>query len=140
MERRSSTSARGLMLSRLSDSAADDDGDPPMGLATAAVGSNGPLWSTSTLLQLQCSEKDVDTSDTVRLRLPAVSTRLRVDGDEQHPPRSPASEPPSDTETDELLSLSMASLVCSAPSPSAVTTPSVGLGHCTKQREHEMAL
>lgn len=125
------------MLSRLSDSAADAGDDRPMSLATAAAaGSNGPLWSTSTLTLLHCSEKaDVDTSDTVRLRLPpAASTRLRVDGDEQHPPpRSPpASELPSDTE---LLSLSMASLVCSkpspSPSPSAVT---LSVGHCRKQR------
>ena len=97
------------MLSRLSDAAADGGDDRPMSLATAAAGWNGPLWSTSTLLHR--SERDVDASDAVRLMrlLPAVSTRLRVDGgDEQHPPRSPASELPSDAETDELLSLSMA--------------------------------
>lgn len=98
------------MLSRLSDAAADGGDDRPMSLATAAAaGWNGPLWSTSTLLLR--SERDVEASDAVRLRLAAVSTttRLRVDGgDEQHPPRSPASELPSDAETDELLSLSMA--------------------------------
>src|SRR6185436_9992156 len=86
VERRSSTSARGFMLSRLSDAAAEA-GDQPISLAMAEAGSNGPLWPTL----LHCSEKDaVDTSDAVRLRLPAASTRLRVDGDEQHPPRSPA--------------------------------------------------
>lgn len=117
VERRSSTSARGFMLSRLSDAAAEA-GDRSISLAMAAAGSNGPLWSTL----LHCSEKDVDTSETVRLRFPAVSTRLRVDGDEQHPPpprspAAPASELSSDTETDELLSLSMATcLAASSPS------------------------
>jgi hypothetical protein len=109
VDRRSSTSARGFMLSRLS-AASFDAGDRPISLAAAAPGSNGPLWST--LLHCSEKEKDVDTSETVRLRLPAASTRLRIDAD-RHPPCSPAvtSELSSDTETDGLP-LSMA-----APSP-----------------------
>jgi hypothetical protein len=109
----------------------------------AAVGSNGPLWSTL----LHCSEKDVDTSETVRLRFPAVSTRLRVDGDEQHPPpprspAAPASELSSDTETDELLSLSMATcLLPLAPSPSrAPLSLSLQFSTAQDKRNHETGL
>lgn len=123
VERRSSTSARGLMLSRLSDAAADGGDDRPMSLATAAAGWNGPLWSTSTLLHR--SERDVDASDAVRLRVDG--------GDEQHPPRSPASELPSDAETDELLSLSIWRLPL-------LSRSQLDDGTAHQTTEHEMAL
>jgi hypothetical protein len=141
VERRSSTSARGFMLSRLSDAAAEA-GDRSMSLAMAAAGSNGPLWSTL----LHCSEKDVDTSETVRLRLPAVSTRLRVDGDEQQPPprspAGPASELSSETETDELLSLSMAGSASSPRAFASAATPPLSVQFSTAQdkRNTKMAL
>ena len=44
------------------------------------VGLNSLLMSTL----LHCSKKDVDASDTAQLRSLAISTRLRVDNNEQH--------------------------------------------------------
>ena len=44
------------------------------------VGSNSLLMSTL----LHCSEKDVDASDMAQLRSLTISTRLRVDNNEQH--------------------------------------------------------
>ena len=67
------------MLSHLKGTMINTE-DQPRSLATVAVGSNSLLMLTL----LHCSEKDVDASDTAQLRSLAISTRLRVDNNEQH--------------------------------------------------------
>ena len=72
-------SAWGFMLSRLKGAAVNAE-DRPMSLEAMAVCSNGLLMSTL----LHFSEKDMDASDTAQLRSLTISTRLRVDNNEQH--------------------------------------------------------
>ena len=70
---------RGFMLSYLKGVAVNAK-DRPRSLANMAIGSNSLLMSTL----LHCSEKDMDALDTTQLRSLAISTRLRVDNNEQH--------------------------------------------------------
>ena len=103
------------MQSYLKDVAVDT-GHHMINLAMVVVGLNHPSWLTSTLLHF--SEKDVGMLDMTSLMFPVVLTRLHDDDDddEQHSLHCLASELPSNIETDELLSLSLASLVCFVPS------------------------
>ena len=71
--------AWGFMLSHLKGMAINAE-DRPRNLAIVAIDSNSLLMSTL----LHCSEKDMDASDMAQLRSLAISTRLRVDNNEQH--------------------------------------------------------
>ena len=105
------------MQSYLKDVAVDT-GHHMINLAMVVISSNHLSWLTSTLLHF--SEKDVGTLDMTSLMFPVVLMRLRDDDDdEQHSLHCLASELPSNIETDKLLSLSMASLVCFVPSAAA---------------------
>ena len=110
-------SAWDSMLSYLRDVALDT-GHYMINLAMVVVGSNHPSWLT--LTPLHFSEKDVGTLVMTSLMFPVVLTRLRDDDDEQHSLHCLASELPSNIETDKLLSLSMASLVCFVHSAAAL--------------------
>jgi len=109
-------SAWDSMLSYLRDMAVDT-GHHMINLAMVVVGSNHPSWLTSTLLHF--SKKDVGTLDMTSLMFRVVLMRLR-DDDEQHSLHCLASELPSNIKTNELLSPSMASLVCFVPSAAAL--------------------
>ena len=71
--------ARGIRLSRLKGVAVNAE-DRLRSLSTVAVSSNSLLMLT----QLHYSKKDVDASNTAQLKSLAISTRLRVDNNEQH--------------------------------------------------------
>ena len=71
--------AWGFMLSRLKGVVINAE-DRPRSLAIVVIGSNSLLMSTL----LHYSEKDVDASDMAQLRSLTISTRLRVDNNEQH--------------------------------------------------------
>ena len=110
-------SAWDSMLSYLRDMAVDT-GHHMINLAMVVISSNHLSWLTSTLLHF--SEKDVGTLDMTSLMFPVMLMRLRDDDDEQHSLHCLASELPSNIKIDELLSPSMASLVCFVPSAAAL--------------------